>query len=211
MMNGYRVMPWAVLLCGLVCSSPAKAQFGGIAVTSQGTDSTAKVKHIGVTLYPASPFVVNGPGSFTTTLVGTLIAADYNWASRRASYQIGTWAWVRDGSDIFEVHGKYFFTPNWGAHVGILGSTYGGGNPIDAYLLYHFTLGRSRSQRGLRFEVAAGIFEDPAGGVGTTSFSGYLQAETAIARDWNLSFSYWYLQDKGLDGHRFGLGIGTHF
>ncbi len=210
MMNGYRVAPWAAVLCGLVYSIPAQAQFSSIAVTSQGTDSTAKPKHIGVTLYPVSPFVVNGPGNFSTTLVGTLIAADYSAATRRGSYQLGAWAWVRDGADIFEVHGKYFFTPNWGAHIGILGSTNGGGNPIDAYLLYHFNLGKSGPQRGIRFEAALGIFEDPAV-VSTTSFSGYLQAETSIARNLNLSMSYWYLQDKGLDGHRFGIGIGTRF
>ncbi|HZP82860.1 MAG TPA: hypothetical protein VFB21_14565, partial [Chthonomonadaceae bacterium] len=169
------------------------------------------IKHTTLVLYPVSPFLVSAPG-FDATQVGTLIAADYGWVKdRHNSFVVGGWAWLRDGSDILELHGKYYFAPHWGVQAGLLGSTYGGGNPWDLFLTHHFTLGNPNARHAIQMLAGAGIFYDPAGNVGTTGFSGFLQAETPLSGNWTLNFSYWYLQDKGLDGHRFGLGVGVRF
>jgi hypothetical protein len=211
MKNGSTAALLTVLLGGIALSNPAHAQWGTATNPMSVAGSTTKIGQTSVSIYPATPFTISAP-RYQSTLVGTLIAADYSFVKgQHSAFTIGGWVWARDGADIEELHAKYYFGRDWGIQAGLLGSSHGGGTPSDYFLNYHFALGKASDARAVQILTGAGIFVDPSGSTTTAGFSGFLQAQAPIGKNLTLNLSYWYLNDKGIDGHRYGLGIGTRF
>lgn len=196
----------AAALTGLLCAAaPARAQYETLLVSAQAANNVSNHNTF-VGLYPLAVFT--GPG---VTRFGGLISLDTHIASGSGPGQFGLGAWYFYNSssvDVYELHGNAYFNRNWGVQAGVLGSTHGGGNVVDLFLLYKTSPTASARPAVMQFGI--GPFIDPTGGRTTTDLTAFVQGTVFLADRWSLNGSYWYVRDRA-DFHRFAAGVAYHF
>jgi len=178
-----------------------------------------------------APFTGNDAGGVGTAFGGLLSYEIAFVPTQGKPFAFGMWYWTDADGDLFEFHGKTFFSDQWGLQAGILTSPRGFqtlGDPIvgpggtitfttkstsgtlyDAFVLYNLTP-PNKARNYWNFQAGAGAFIDTTGGRTTTDFTGFIQGDTSLTDKIKLMTSYWYVADRG-HFNRFGLGVGYNF
>jgi hypothetical protein len=231
-----------VLVSSVVLCAPARAQYNGgnttmttliaVAPTTQGAPQTFLPRmHYGALSLHYAPFFSGGrfPGASvslpgnnqsigpggTQTNVGPLLAGDVGFRGHNArrTLEMGGWYWTRGHTDLYELHGRGFFSETMGVQVGYLGSTSSSGSAMDTFLFYDFASQQldKNARRPWAIEVGIGPFMDFSAGKTTNSFSFYLQGSLGVAKNLSVSLSQWYVRDRSLDNIRLALGLAYRF
>jgi hypothetical protein len=210
----------ATLLGCLALGIPANAQFSGPPpllatgeiATPAGAEEGKRTSYF-LAAYPYAPFKVSTAG-VSADVDGFLISGEASFLAGKGAVSVGLWYWKHYDSDadILEFHGKYYFTPKWGAQFGILTFPSGTGTEFDLYGIYNFA--SSVVKGGWNASAGLGIYF-PDGG--DASFSAFIEASYNLSASLLLNLSYWYINYQpgggigSIDISRFGVGIGYKF
>lgn len=223
-MKSLRSGSLSACLLTLFCAvSPAFAQFGStsVALLSPGdraprippTDPMAKPENGAIhtfyaQVFPFADFSAGGGGSAR----GFLASAEGGYAPRgsKSSFAFGGWYW-RDYSrstDIFEVHGKYYWNAQWGIQGGYLNASTGG-RAFDAFLLYNLTPRKPDAYRWSA-QIGFGPFWDITDYT-TTDITAFVQLSSKLSRNLSLDLTYWFVRDRADSVSRLAIGFGWQF
>lgn len=203
---------WLISLgCLAVVPSTATAQYAPPLVPKLRTETAKQERLFSGQFYPVALFIVTDrAGIFSRN--GFLFSAEATVIpkpNRPQAYGAGTWFWIGHNSDIFEVHGKYFFDKKWGAQVGYLNSTRVSAPAVDYFALYNINPA-SNAPYYWTWQAGAGFFTDMSAGRTTTDITSFIQGQTTLGKDLSLSFSYWFIRNRSFF-NRVALGVGKRF
>jgi hypothetical protein len=202
-------------------SSRANAQFAGVTGNARYEASVKPgTQHYGsASFYPFASFASGGNfgngTSGTRTDFGTLFAADFGVkpAKSRNSYEVGGWYWTKGGSDLYQLQGRVYFTPEMGVQLAYLGSTKVSGNSYTAFLLYDLASNKvaPTAKKKWTIQTGLGLLMDPTGGRTTVSPTVFVQFSTMVAKNISVNAGIWTLRDRSTDITRYVLGSSYRF
>ena len=210
-----------MLTAGTVSISPARAQFAGFTGNAR-YDATTKqgvVPYGSLSVYPLAVFATGGRFPDGTAGVrsdpGTLVSGNLGLKlpRTRSALEVGGWYWTKGSSDLYQIEGRGFFTPEIGLQVSYLGSTHVSGSSWSAFALYDLSSRQfsRRTRPRWNVEFGLGLFRDPSASSDSSEFSLFISAAVEIAPRISINASQWYLRDGSSDLNRFALGVGFSF
>lgn len=200
------------LACVIAMPSVAFAQYAPPLVPKLRTERpTRQQRLIAGQLYPVAFFIVtDGSGIFSRN--GVLLSGEVTQIpdiNKPQAYGVGAWLWLGNNSNIYEVHGKYFFDKRWGAQIGYLNSTRVSAPAVDYFALFNLNPA-SDLPNYWNWQAGAGFFTDMSAGRTTTDVTAFIQGQTTLGKDLSLNFSYWFIRNRSFF-NRVALGVGKKF
>lgn len=239
----------AVVGLALGTAPAANAQIMSVALPGQEAAATGAVtgtnRNIGIAYFPIASWRFEAKGqdangrevSNSATVNGQMLAVEATFGGQegRNGWGLGGWYWIAGddkiaGSElpnVFELHGKYYFTPKIGVQVGYVGFE-GGDNGYDAYVTYNALSKASDPETGrggYSLDLGLGIYAEPfeeatfdaAGNVVSTKEatetygSAFIAGSYDVANRISINTSIWIVASDEITATRFALGGGYRF
>ena len=215
--------PLLALMAGAASITPARAQFAGFTGNAryEATASQKAVPYGSLSLYPVAIFATGG--RITDTVAGAvsdsglLVAGDVGvkLPRTRSALEIGGWYWNKGSSDLYQIQGRAFLTPQIGLQLSYIGSTnkLASGHTYSGFVVYDLTSQQfaRRARPRWSVEFGLGLLRDVSAGQDTSDFSFFVSGSVEIAPRISINASQWYLRDRSADLNRFALGLGFSF
>ena len=225
-----------IALSVMMLASPSRAQFGSAFVPTSFSQEGTIHPHLITANVFYTAFAGSGDGE-SATLPGVLFSLEDGFvlgggsdSAKKSSFKIGGWLFRGNWKDetrreefgnvaYYELHGKYYFAPQYGIQVGVLGARDKTGTAnskdLDAFALYNFFKGGADSNTGhssVPYALQLGLGGYKYADVSSPRITAFLQGSVELRKYLSFDISSWYINSpSGGYEDRYVAGLGYRF